>query len=135
MLAWLLTLTLFDLVFLILKKRDAVWESPVIPGFLLLGVASICLSWLSATSFAKSPTLLGILWFGGEVLSAPLVLLLECWRTGIASFPTETLAIAMIAVVATPGHAVLPRRWTEAVTAFGLLAWFLCELIVAGAPA
>ena len=106
-----------------------------LPGALVVGVLSLGATWLSVSSFADDPTLTDVIGFALSVLSAPLFLLGECVKRGVDSFPTETLVLAIVAIGATPVHPLFPRAWTAALTVVGLLAWLVCELIVAGAPA
>ena len=106
----------------------------VLPGAVFIGIVSLLLTWLSVSSFANNPRLLDVLWFGAAVVAAPLFFLWE-HTFGQRLVPESTLSFAIAALVATPLHAILPRRWSGAISIAGLACWLLCALIVAGAPA
>jgi hypothetical protein len=71
--------------------------------------------------------------FFAEVVLAPAALLGHA-LAGERS-PIWLVGIAVVALSAAPLHALLGRRWNDAVTVPGILAWFACQLVVALLPA
>lgn len=112
------------------------WQFVAMGGGVVAGL-SLLLASISLVSFFRHPSLATIVMFIGAVLLAPFFLVWELTtRSQVWCIPWSTMTAAIIAIVATPGHLLAPRSCAAAlVSAFGLLAWLFCALIVAGAPA
>jgi hypothetical protein len=110
----------------------------IVPGGALVAALGLGAACMSLAAFFTAPESKTMVLFIGSVLLAPLFFLLpwmRVWAGASFSVPTETVAVAAFAIVAVPFHPILGRRWAAGVTILGLIAWLVCEMIVAGAPA
>jgi riboflavin transporter FmnP len=110
----------------------------IVPGAALVATLGLGAAGVSLASFFAAPERKTIVLFVCSVLLGPLFLLLSPVRTWVGppgSVPATTLVVAVFAVVAVPFHPISGSRWAAAATILGLIAWLLCEVIVAGAPA
>jgi hypothetical protein len=114
-----------------LSKRSQI----VLPGGVVMLVLALVMTSMSLLSFFRKPSVVDVLFFGACVVGAPPFLLWHFATRDTFGTPVETFTAAVIAIVAVPAHPLLPRPFTAAISIIGLLAWFFCAVIVAGAPA
>ena len=110
----------------------------IVPGGALVAALGLAVAGMSLASFFADPQLETIIVFCTSVLLGPLFFLLSpvrIWLGFPGAVPAQTLAIAVLAIIAVPFHPLFGSRWAAWVTILGLIAWLLCEIIVAGAPA
>ena len=103
-------------------------------GLAVIATVAVPLVWLSWYSFGPPsssfrPTEAALFWI--SAVGAPVFLLTQRHR----AVAPETVGLCLFALTATLAHPVFASRWAAIVSVVGLALWFLCTLIVVGAPA
>jgi hypothetical protein len=110
----------------------------VVPGSVIAVVAAVVGAWTSLSSFPPGAGPALALRYVVSTVFAPVFFLvpgMRSWAGEAVSTPAYVSAVAVVAIVALPSHAVLPRRSTAVLTVVGIAAWMFCEILLVAGPA
>jgi hypothetical protein len=108
------------------------------PGSVIAVVVGVVGAWSSLSSFLPAAGASVAVRYVVSTVFAPVFFLapaMRLWAGEAASTPASVSVVAVIAIVALPSHAIVPRRSTAALTVVGVAAWMFCQILLVAGPA
>jgi len=105
----------------------------IVPGGVIAVIAAVVGARTSLSSFLPAAGPNAAVRYIVSTVFAPVFFLvpgMRSWAGETVPTPAYMSVVAVVAIVALPSHAILPRRSTAVLTVVGLAAWMFCELLL-----